>query len=230
MVLGAGEGGLELTGEVLGYWVAHPVADVGGKVGRGVEDLVGADSRGGRADHVADGVAAGFAGGQPNLAQEPQNLGALSQRDVVELDVFTGGDVALAQRGISLGDVAQRLQGLGGQDAAGDFDAHHLDIGLTLPVDALAKAKRGEFCHFPLAGFKGGRFLFQTLDLGLYVRNDPGSGLSEFHALPVDFFLGYRLIGIDPCTQESLLARIIKTPASNYTPGGCRGALIDGRV
>ena len=158
--VGAGEGRLELAGEALGDGMAHAEADVGRKVGCGVKHLVRVNAGVGRSYHVADGVAAGFAGGQARGAQQPQHLGALGQGDVVELDVLAGGDVALAQRGVLVGHLAEALHGLRGEDAAGNLDADHLHVGLALAVYALAQPEGSKDGVVQLPGLEvGGLFL-----------------------------------------------------------------------
>ena len=158
--VGAGEGGLELAGEALGDGMAHTEADVGRQVGCGIEHLVWVNAGVGRSYDVADGVAAGFAGGQAGSAEQAQHLGALGQGDVVELDVFAGGDVALAQRGVLVGHLSEALHGLRGEDAAGNLDTDHLDVGLALPVHALPQPEGGEDGVVQLPGLEvGGLFL-----------------------------------------------------------------------
>ena len=137
-------------------WVmgTHAEADVGRQIGRGVEDLLGVHASVGRTDDVADGVAAGLAGGQARCAQQPQHLGAFGQRDVVELDVLTGGDVALAQRGVLVGHLTQALHCLRGENAAGNLDANHLHVGLALAVHTLPQAEGSEYGVVQLPGIK----------------------------------------------------------------------------
>ena len=64
VLVGAGEGGLDLARHQLRRRVADEVADVGAGVGRRVEDLVGGDAGPGVAGDVAHRVAAALAGGE----------------------------------------------------------------------------------------------------------------------------------------------------------------------
>ena len=172
----AGEGGLELAGKCLSDGMAYPEPDVGGQIGRGVEDFCGVHAGGGRPDHVADGVAAGFPAGQAHLAQQPQYVGTLGQRYVVKLDILPGGDVPLAQRRIMLGHFAQGVQGVGVEDASGDFNPNHLHVGLPLTVHSLPEAEGGEHSIVLLAGLEAGRFRLETLNLILHKRHNSRGG------------------------------------------------------
>ena len=62
--------------------------------------------------HVADGVAAGLPGGEPDRGQVAQDGGDLLELDEVELHVLAGGDVAPAA-GVGLGDVGEHVELLG---------------------------------------------------------------------------------------------------------------------
>ena len=103
--LAAGEVDLELAGQELGDGVAHPVADEGAGVGRGIEDFVLGDAGPGVGGDVAHGVAAGFARGESDGTQDAEHVGHLVERDEVDLDVLARGDVALAQGGEGLTDL-----------------------------------------------------------------------------------------------------------------------------
>ena len=190
VVLAPGESSLEFAGEVLGYGMPYPEADVGGEIRCRVKDLVGAHPRGGRPNDVAHCIAAGLPGTEPHLAQQPQDRRALSQRNMVELDIFSGGDVAFTQRGVFFGDCPQSLQRLRCQDAPGDFHPNHLDIGLPLSVNTLPKPEGRKLGSIFLAGFERGRLLFQALDLVFHVWDDTRRSLGQFQTFPVDYFLG----------------------------------------
>ena len=199
--VGTGEGGLELAREALGDGVAHAEADVGRQVGRGVEDLVGVNAGVGRANHVADGVAASLAAGQSHHSQQPQHIGTLGQRDVVELDVLAGSNVALAQRGILVRHLAQALHGLRGEDAAGNLDADHLHVRLALTVHALPQTEGGERGVVQLAGLKVGGLFLQPHHLFVHERDDCFRRLGKLQTVVMDVL------------QGALLARGLRTQA-----------------
>ena len=152
--------------------MAHAEADIGGQVRRGVEGFLGADAGGGRPHYIADGVAASFPGGQPYFAEQAQHFGGLFQRDVVDLDVFPRGDVAFLQRGVARRDFAEAVQHRGGDDAAGEFDAHHLHIGLALAVHALPEPEGRECGVVHIAGAEAVDFGVKPPDFVLHKRDD----------------------------------------------------------
>ena len=67
-------------------------------------------------------------------------VGDAIERDEVILDVLAGGEVAAAAAEL-VGDARQLIHLGGGEQAAGDFAAHHLDAGLALSVDAVLQAE-----------------------------------------------------------------------------------------
>ena len=183
----AGEGRLELAGEVLGEGMADAEPDIGGEVGRGVKHFVRADAGGGGADHIADGVAASLAGGEADCAQQSQRGRGLLQGDVVELDVFAGGDMALAEGGVLFADFGQGVQHIGRGDAAGQFDADHLHVGLALAVHALAQAERRKGGIVQCAAAKAVNFGVKTPDFILHKGDDAGRMGRQLHTGFVDF-------------------------------------------
>ena len=92
----AGEVDLELAGQALGERVAQEVLE--GRLGprADVEHLERAGAGEVAALHVAHGVAAGLAGGEPDRRQVAHHRGDPLEVDEVELDVLAGGDVAPA--------------------------------------------------------------------------------------------------------------------------------------
>ena len=144
VLVGGGEGGLHLARHQLGRGVAHEVADVGARVGRGVEQLALADAGPRVAGHVADGVAAALARGEVGVAEHADRLGGVAQRDVVELDVLARGDVALVERRPALHHLGEGLHLLGRDAAERQLHADHLDVGLALAVHALPEAEPDE--------------------------------------------------------------------------------------
>ncbi len=109
VLVGGREGRLDLARHQLRGGVAHEVAHVGARVGGEVEQLALGDAGPRVAGHVADGVAAALAGRQAGVGQLADHLGHVAQRDVVDLDVLAGGDVALVQRRVLLHHVGERL-------------------------------------------------------------------------------------------------------------------------
>ena len=154
VLVGAGEGGLDLARHQLRGRVADEVAHVGAGVGRRVEDLVGGDARPGVAGDVAHRVAAALARGEADGGDLPQQRLHVAQRDVVDLDVLAGGDVALVERRVALDHVGEGLHLLGGDAAERQLHPHHLHVGLALAVDALLEAEADELV-FGLARRRG---------------------------------------------------------------------------
>ena len=111
----AGEVDLELAGQALGERVAQEVLERGLGPRRDVEHLVRAGAGEVAALHVADGVAARLAGGEPDRGEVAQDLGDLLELHEVELDVLAGGDVAPAA-GVGVGDVRPSVSSCSGGD------------------------------------------------------------------------------------------------------------------
>ena len=171
VLVGAGEGGLDLARHQLRRRVADEVADVGAGVGGRVEDLVGGDAGPGVAGDVADGVAAALAGGEAGLGDLAQQRLHVAQRDVVDLDVLARRDVALVERRVLLDDAGEGIHLVRGDAAVGKLDADHLDVGLALPVDALFEAEADELVLLELAGEKLLGFVVEVVELALDDRD-----------------------------------------------------------
>ena len=186
--------------------MADAKAHIGGQIGRGVKDFVGVHAGGRGADHIADGVAAGFPAGQARRPQQAQHGRALRQGDVMKLHILAGGDVALVQGGVGFGHFAQGFQGRRRQDAAGDFDPNHLDFGLPLAVHPLPQAKGSELGIILFPGLETGRFSLEPLHLRLHKGDDAGRGRGQVHTLAVDFLLGGRWDPFAYAGQRGLLA------------------------
>ena len=201
----AGKGGLELAGKGLGDGMADAETHIGGQIGRGVKNFLGVHAGGGRADHIADGVAAGFPAGQSRRPQQTQDFGTLRQGDVMKLDILAGGDVALMQGGVGFGHFPQSFQGRRRKDAAGDFDPNHLDFGLALPVHPLPQAKGSELGIILFPRLEPGRFPLKPLHLLLHKGDDAGRGRGQFHTPAVDFLLDRRLGRFGYAGQRGLL-------------------------
>ena len=186
--LATGEVDLELARQELGDGVAHPVADEGAGVGRGVEDFILGDPGPGVGCDIADGVAAGFTRGESDLAQHAQHVGHLVERDEVDLDVLARGDVALAQWGKGLTDLGEAVELIGGHAAHGQLDPVHVYVRLALSVDALAQPVEHELDLFALLLAEGGRFGFEIVELVVPDRDDDagsvGSGNWSFRSTP----------------------------------------------
>src|SRR6185295_16512390 len=175
VLVGAGEGGLDLARHQLRRRVADEVADVGAGVGRRVEDLVGGDAGPGIAGDVADRVAAALPRGEAGLGDLAQQQLHVAQRHVMDLDVLPGGDVPLAQRRVLLDDAGEGLHLLGGDAAEGQLHAGHLHVGLALAVDALLEAEADELVFGHLAGEELLGFIVEVVELALDDRDDvPG--------------------------------------------------------
>ena len=149
--VGGGEGGLDLARHRLGRRMADEVADVGARIRGDVEQFVLQQAGPRVAGHVADGVAAALAGGQPDLAEFAHQLRHIAQPDVMHLDVLTRRDVALAQRDVALDDRRERVELIWRDTAERELDPHHLHVGLALPIDALPQPEADEFVLRDLA-------------------------------------------------------------------------------
>ena len=98
----------------------------------------------GVAGDVADGVAAALARGQAGVGELADQLRGVGQRDVVDLDVLAGGDVALVERRVLLDHAREGLHLLGGDAAHRQLHPDHLHVGLALAVDALLEPEADE--------------------------------------------------------------------------------------
>ena len=144
VLVGGREGRLHLARHQLRGGVADEVAHVRAHVGSGVEQLALAHAGPRVAGHVADGVAAALAARQAGVGQLADRLGRLAQRDVVELDVLAGGDVALVERRVLLHHVGELLHLLRRDPAERELRPDHLDVRLALAVDPLLQPEADE--------------------------------------------------------------------------------------
>ncbi len=148
----AGDGGLELAGQVGEVLVAHDAAVDLVDGGGAVDDLVLRDAGDGRAEDDAGRVTAGLGGREADGLQPTPDLRDVLDPDPVVLHVLAVGEVGGAAREL-LGDLADDAELLGGQPAAVDADAQHevlvvqlfrlqdrglaaVDPGLALGVEA----------------------------------------------------------------------------------------------
>ncbi len=124
----AGDGDLELAREVVELGVGGELAgDLDGERA-GVEQLVLVQAGERAAGDVADDVAAGSLGAE---ADGGEGVGDLDQRadgEPVQLDVLAGGDVGQVAR-ILFGDVGDDAELGAGEQAVGQADAHHEELG-----------------------------------------------------------------------------------------------------
>ncbi len=124
VVLAARERDLELASEVLRVVVAEQEERHRVRVRGDVEGLVAADASVRAGGQVADGVAAGFAGGDAGRGEPPVKVRRVVDVDVVELDVLSGGDVQNPV-GILLGHLREDVELIGRDLAVGDLDPLH---------------------------------------------------------------------------------------------------------
>ena len=144
VLVGRGERDFELARQELADLVAHEVADERANVGGGVEQLALGHARPGVARHVADGVAAGLSSRESDVRDEPNHLGRLGERDVVELEVLAGRDVALDERAEVLGDLRESIHLVRRDAAERQLHTDHLHVRLALAVDALLEPEADE--------------------------------------------------------------------------------------
>ncbi len=143
--------------------VAHVRARVGGQV----EQLVRGHARPRVAGHVPHRVPAALAAGEPRLAELPDQLLGLEQRDVVHLDVLARRDVPLAQRHVLLDHLGERLHLLRRDAAEGELHADHLHVRLALAVDALLEAELDELVFLELPAEELRRLRLEVVVLAL---------------------------------------------------------------
>ena len=110
---------------------------------------------------------------------------------MVELDVLPGSDVAFIQRGVLFGHRSQGVQGIGGEDAAGDFDPDHLDVGLALTVNPLTQPERRKLGVIYLSRLKPGRLAFKPDHLLFHEGDDARRVRRQVHTFLVNLFLVY---------------------------------------
>ena len=142
------------------------VARVGGGVGSHVERLPGADARQFAAGDVSDGVSAGFARRQPDGRQHTHYLRGVVERDVVKLDVLAGGYVSLVEGRVRGDYLAHYVELVGGHSAEGYLDSEHMDVGLSLPVNALSESERHEVGRIPISGLEPIHPIFELFYFG----------------------------------------------------------------
>ena len=184
VLVGPGEGRLDLARHELRRGVADEVAHVRADIWGRVEDLVLADAGPGVAGDVADGVAAALARGQAARGEDAQHVGRVLERDVVHLDVLPRRDVALVERHVLLDRVGERLHLLGRDPAERELHTDHLHAGLALAVDALLEPEADELVLGRLTVEELRRLGLEVLELALEDRDDvTGDVLADLRVL-----------------------------------------------
>src|SRR6185436_11269531 len=120
----------------------------------------------------ADGVAARLAGRDPGLGEPVERLLDVGRGHEVELHVLARRDVALAA-GEPLGDVGERLELRGRDDAAGELGADHHQAVLALAVDAVQEAERAPVVGGQLAALERLEALDEQVDVGAAGEPEP---------------------------------------------------------
>ena len=138
----AGERDLELAPEVLDIGVAEQEAHRRLGMRRDIEGLVAADPGDRAGGHVADGVAARFAGRDTGRGEPPHQRRGIVDVDIVELDVLAGGDVAHAVT-VFLGQVRECVHLVCCEPAERDLDPLHPGC-VPDSVGSLGEPVRGE--------------------------------------------------------------------------------------
>ena len=154
---------------------------------------VAANAGDGAGGHVADGIAAGFAGGDADRGEAAHDGRRVFNVDEVKLNVLAGGDVADAV-GIFLAEIGQHFELLGVETTEGNLDALHAggvpesvgafggDVGVVegaggcavgalavvvaLAVGAAAQAGFGEDAVFDFALLAQGDLVFEDVEFG----------------------------------------------------------------
>ena len=164
--------------------MADEVADVGARVGGDVEELRVRDAGEGIAGDVAHRVAAALARGEAGVRDLADQLGRVGQRDVVDLDVLAGRDVALVERGVLLDHRREGVHLLGGDAAHRQLHPDHLHVGLALAVDALLEPEADELVLRGLAVEELARLAVEVVELALEDRDHvPGHVLVDLGVL-----------------------------------------------
>ena len=94
----------------------------------------------------------------------------------------------LLQRGIAFRYIAKAVQHLRRDDAAGQLDPDHLDIGLALPVHSLAEPERREHGVVQFPGAEAVNLSVEALDLVLHERDNRRRVGRQQHTGLVDIF------------------------------------------
>ena len=167
------EADLEFARQVLRERVAQQIIRNGTAVGGHVEGLARAGSRLVAGGDVADRVAAGLAGGEAVLGQNPHALGHVLNFDEMKLDILPGGHVQDAV-GVFVGEVGQAFELVRCEAALRQLGAHHLLVVLALAINSLLQAEPLEifFLHFtPVKTLHlGGELIDFLFDMGRDVQ------------------------------------------------------------
>ena len=119
-------------------------------VGRKIEGAVSGDAAHRRDGDVAEGIAATAAERQSVGRAAPDHFDRIERRDIVELDVLTGGDVR-ELRAAFLNQIAEKSQFSQRNFTADQADAVH-ECAVALLIDAERRAERFECRRFQFAG------------------------------------------------------------------------------
>ena len=125
------------------------------------------------AGDVADRVAAALARGEAGVGDLADQLRGVGQRDVVDLDVLAGRDVALVERRVLLDHRGEGVHLLGRDAAHRQLHADHLHVGLALAVDALLEPEADELLLGLLAAQEAAGLGVEVVELAL---DGSGSG------------------------------------------------------
>ena len=118
------------------------------------------------AHDVADGVAAGFTGGEADRGELSHGIRNALEGDVVHLDVLAGGDVAPAA-GVLVGQVGEEVHLFGRDAAVGDLHPEHLVVAaLALAVDPVGETENAEHVFFDVTGQVASQDTLKLLDVG----------------------------------------------------------------
>ena len=151
--------------------------------GADVEHLVGAGAGEVAALHVADGVAAGLAGGEAHRGEVAHRRGHPLERHEVELQVLAGGDVAPAP-GVLVGDVGEHVDLVGCERSVRHLHPQHLVVpALPLAVDAVGQTEDAEHVLVQVAGQVALELDVELLDVG----SQGGIDLTLQHGLRLGF-------------------------------------------
>ena len=124
----AGDGHLELAGEIVKLGVAAQRAIDFQRERRGIAEFVGVETGQWATGDVAGDVAAGADGGEASAPERFDDVGKRVYGDPVQLHVLADGDVGDAA-GVALGEIGDGAGLPAGKEAVGDADAHHEEFG-----------------------------------------------------------------------------------------------------
>ncbi len=129
-------------------------------IGGDVKHFPGADARQCTSCDIADGIRTSFPRRDIHLSEFSHDGPDLWKRNEMQLNILSGRDVSHAS-GVSIGQLSNAAQLIGGETAKGNLDPDHLDVGLPLTVNAMLQPERFKYFHRSLTGLKAFDLVFE---------------------------------------------------------------------